>query len=112
MLILLADDDIAAWAAKDEPGLLKAQECAFDYDIRTHAPIHEQVRKEVADQMHKEVAEETEVDTASSWWRRRRKQKLEAPTRWGGIVFGAVIFVIVVLLFFAPIIKDVYDRIS
>ncbi len=111
MLLLLANDDIADWAAQDEPGLLKAQECAFDYDIRTLAPIHEQVRKEVTDQVHNEVAEETEVDTAPSWWKRRGKQKVESPVNWGGFFLGAVIFVIVFLLFFAPILVDIYERI-
>ncbi len=102
MLYLLIDDNIAAWAAQDGPEMLKAQECAFNYD--TLAAIDEQVREE--------VAEQTELDTAPrrrSW---RRKQAVDAPTRRAGIVFGAVIFVIVFLLFFAPIIKDVYDRIS
>ncbi len=109
MLFLLTDDDIAAWAAKDEPGLLKAQECAFDYDIRTLAPLHEQVRKEVTDQVHNEVAEETEVDTAPSWWRRRRKQKLEAPAFWGPLFFGVVIFVFLIIIFLAPIFIDVAE---
>ena len=94
-------DDIAAWAAQDEPGLLKAQECAFDYDIRSLAPIHEQVRKV--------VAEETEVDTAPSWWRRRRKQKLEAPAFWGPFLFGVVIFVFLIIIFLTPIFMGVAE---
>ena len=101
MLFLLTDDDIAAWAAKDEPGLLKAQECAFDYDIHTLAPIHEQVRKE--------FAEETEVDTAPRRRRWRRIQKVGVPGGWGSVVFGVVIFVIVIILIFAPIIAGVYE---
>jgi len=68
-LYLLTEDDIAAWAAQDGPELLKAQECAFNYD--TLATIDEQVREE--------VAERTEVDTAPRRLRRRRKQLVEAP---------------------------------
>ncbi len=109
MLYLLTDDDIAAWAAQDEPGLLKAQECAFDYDIRTLAPIHEQVRKEVADQVHNDVAEETEVDTAPSWWRRRRKQKVESPINWGAFILGVAFFLFIIILYLAPIFIDVAE---
>jgi hypothetical protein len=89
MLFLLSDDDIAAWAAKDEPGLLKAQECAFDYEIHTLARINEQmrkeateqvrkevteqVRKEVTEQVRKEFTEQSGVHTAPpQWWRREK----------------------------------------
>jgi len=109
MLFLLTDDDIAAWAAKDEPGLLNAQECAFDYDIRTLAPIHEQVRKEVTGQVHNEVAEETEVDTAPSWWRRRRKRKVESPINWGAFILGVAFFLFIIVLYLAPIFIDVAE---
>ena len=94
MLFLLTDDDIAVWAAQDEPELLKAQECAFDYDTRTLAAIDEQV--------HKEVTDQTRVDTAPRWWT-RVKQKVESPGIWGAFFLAVVIFVNIFIFFFAPI---------
>ncbi|VUX56306.1 protein of unknown function [uncultured Woeseiaceae bacterium] len=102
MLYLLTDYDIAAWAAQDEPELLKIQECAFDYDGHTLAAIDEQVPKE--------AAEQTGVDTAlhRRWWRRKQAAKLSSG--WSSTVFGALIFVIVILLVLAPFILEVYER--
>jgi len=99
MLFLLTDDDIAAWAAQDEPGLLKTRECAFDYDIHTAAAIDEQV--------HKEVADETEVDAAPRQWFRRRKQDLDVPVSKRSDVLRVVFFVILFIVFFTVIFASV-----
>ncbi len=104
MLYLLTDDDIAAWAAQDEPGLLNAQECAFDYDTHTLAAIDEQVRKK--------VAEQTGVDTAPRRLRRRRKQLVEAPlSRFSHkfVSLLAVLFAVVLLAGLVNIIADIAD---
>jgi hypothetical protein len=95
LLFLLTDDDIAAWAAQDEPELLKAQECAFDYDTQPPAVIEEQVPDA--------VTEQTGVDTAPRRRRRRRKEKVELPVSWGTVLLGALLFVIIIILFLAPI---------
>jgi len=102
MLFLLTDGDIAAWAEQDEPELLKAQECAFDYDAQTLAAIDEQA--------HEEVTEQARVDTAPRRRRWRQKQNVEAEANRGGIIFGVVIFVMVILLFLAPILIGVYEQ--
>jgi hypothetical protein len=99
---LLTDDDIAAWAAQDNPELLKAQECAFDYDTQTPAAIEEQVPEA--------VTEQTGVDTAPHPWRRRRKQIVAASVSGGKVVLGVVIFVIITMLFLAPILISVFER--
>lgn len=101
MLFLLTDDDIAAWAAQDEPGLLKAQECAFDYDIPTHAAIDEQVRIE--------VAEQTGDDTTPRRRRWRRKQKVAAPVNEGSAVLGAVLFIIISIVFLVMFLTGIYN---
>jgi hypothetical protein len=101
MLFLLIDDDIAAWAAQDDPELLKAQECAFDYDIHTLAAFDEQVREE--------VTEQTGVDTAPHPWRRRGKQIVAASVSGDRVVLGVVIFVTITMLFFVQILIDVFE---
>jgi len=75
MLFLLTDGDIAPWAAQDEPELLKAQECAFDYDTHTLAAIDEQ------------VTEQARVDTTPRRRRWRQKQNVEAAANRGGVLF-------------------------
>jgi len=95
MLFLLTDDNIAAWAAQDEPELLKAQECAFDYDTHTLAAIDKQVRKE--------VAEQTKVDTVPRQRRWRRNQKEGAAVRGGNVVIGVMLLVFIIIVSLAAI---------
>ena len=102
MLYLLTDDDIAAWAAQDEPGLLKAQECAFDYDTQT--PV------EIEEQLPEAVTEQTGVDTAPRRRRWRRQQNVEAPASTGPVVIGIVFFVMIIVLIFGPILISVFER--
>ena len=98
-LYLLTEDDIAAWAAQDGPELLKAQECAFNYD--TLAAIDEQVREE--------VAEQTEVGTAPRRWKHRRKLIVGAPlSRFDKVVaLLAVLFAVVLLAGLVNIIVEI-----
>jgi len=114
LLFLLTDDDIAAWAAQDEPELLKVQECAFDYDTRTLAAIDEQTEVDTTPRRSQrrrkqKVAEQTEADTTPrrSWM--RRKKKGGAPVGMGYIVFCVLFFVILIIVFLAPILPDVYE---
>jgi hypothetical protein len=99
MLFLLTDDDIAAWAAQDEPQLLKVEECAFDYG--THAAIVEH--------SHKEFVEETGVDTTRRRRRGFRMRKGGAPVGCGVVVFRVVLFVILAILILAQIFSDVFE---
>ena len=102
MLFLLTDGDIALWAAQDEPELLKAQECAFDYDTQTPAAIEEQVPEA--------VTEQPGVDTAPRWRRWRRQQNVEARSTTGAVRFGIVLFVLFIVLIFAAILISVFER--
>ena len=98
MLLLLTDYDIAAWAAQDVPELLKAQECAFEYDPL--AANDEQTRKE--------VDEKSKVDRNPSRWRPRNLRNAQSPLN-GSAEFALVVMAV---LFSVAITVTIYVWIS
>ena len=88
-LILLTGDDIAAWGAQDDSELLKAQECAFDYE--TLAADGEEARNK--------IDEQTGDNTTPLRRRRSQYQNVGGavnPVR--GVIIGGLILVFLVVL--------------